>query len=365
MLSNYHRISNLFSQLRSGLRGRTAMIVASGYRKLKAPYLLFLADVVDIVDAKTAGGIKQWRGELCAGQLRLPACTVDLGLPDLTPSQAVQRGIKTLVIGVANDGGFISSAWIPAIVDALEAGLDVACGLHQTLASVASIADAARRNNRLLIEVRQPPNDFKIGSGDKRSGKRLLTVGTDCAVGKKYTALAIEKLMRTRGIKAEFRATGQTGIFISGRGVAIDSVVADFISGAAEWLSPANDDDHWDIIEGQGSLFNPAYAGVTLGLIHGSQPDAMVVCHDARRTTLMGFERFPIPGYQVCIEQYLAAARLTNPDAKVIGISVNTSHLSATDARTLLDRTALETGLPCSDPIRFGVEPIVDQLVGR
>lgn len=335
------------------------------YPSLKAPYLLFLADVIDIVDAKTAAGIKQWRGELCAGQFRLPACTVSLDLPELTPAEAVQRGIKTLVIGVANDGGFISPAWVSALVGALEAGLDVASGLHQTLASVPAIAEAARRHGRALIEVRQPPNNFKIGSGEKRSGKRLLTVGTDCAVGKKYTALAIEQLMRARGIDAEFRATGQTGIFISGRGVAIDSVIADFISGAAEWLSPANKEDHWDIIEGQGSLFNPAYAGVTLGLIHGSQPDAMVVCHDARRTALMGFERFPIPDYQVCIERYVAAARLTNPGAEVVGISVNTSHLTAQQARILLDRTATETGLPCSDPIRFGVAPIVDRLAGH
>jgi uncharacterized NAD-dependent epimerase/dehydratase family protein len=351
--------------LPAGLGGQAVIIGIPGYGKLKAPYLLFLADVVDIVDAKTAAGIKQWRGELCAGQFRLPGCTVDLGLPNLAPAQAVQRGIKTLVVGVAPDGGFVSPAWIPAIIDALDAGLDVASGLHQTLASIPAIADAARRNDRALIEVRQPPNNFKVGSGEKRSGKRLLTVGTDCAVGKKYTALAIEKLMRARGIDAEFRATGQTGIFISGRGVAIDSVIADFISGAAEWLSPANNPAHWDIIEGQGSLFHPAYAGVTLGLIHGSQPDAMVVCHDAQRTALMGFERFPIPSYQFCIERYEAAARLTNPGARVIGISVNTSHLSASDARTLLDRTALETGLACSDPIRFGIEPIIDQLAGQ
>ena len=329
---------------------------------MQAPYLLFLADVTDIVDAKTASGIRQWRGELCGGQLRMPGCRVDLGLPDLTLAAAAARGIKTLIIGVANDGGFIAKHWIPVLVAALEAGLDVASGLHETLASVPAIAAAAKRTSQALIEVRQPPNDFKTGSGAKRSGKRLLTVGTDCAVGKKYTALAIEKSMRVRGLNAEFRATGQTGIFISGHGVAIDSVVADFISGAAEWLSPANSPDHWDIIEGQGSLFNPAYAGVTLGLVHGSQPDAMVVCHDARRVTLLGFERFPIPSYRSCIERYEEAARLTNPAARVVGISINTSHLSDSEARGLVCRTEQETGLPCSDPIRFGVESIVDQL---
>jgi uncharacterized NAD-dependent epimerase/dehydratase family protein len=330
---------------------------------MRAPYLLFLADVTDIADAKTASGIRQWRGELCAGQLRLPGCTVDLGLPDLSANEAAAHGIKTMIIGVVNDGGFIAENWVPPIVSALEAGLDVASGLHDRMDSVPAIATAAARYKQDLIEVRQPPNTFKPGTGQKRSGRRLLTVGTDCAVGKKYTALAIEQSMRKRGLRADFRATGQTGIFISGRGVAIDSVVADFISGAAEWLSPANGPDHWDIIEGQGSLFHPAYAGVTLGLVHGSQPDAMVVCHDAKRHAIMGLDRYAIPDYRHCIDTYLSAARLTNPRARVVGISLNTSHLQESQARDLLTVTANNTGLPCCDPIRFGVEAIVDHLL--
>ncbi|MBL8269894.1 DUF1611 domain-containing protein, partial [Steroidobacter sp.] len=239
--------------------------------QVQPPYLLFLGDATDVADAKTASGIRQWRGELCAGQLRLPEGTVDLGLPDLTPQQAVAKGIKTLIIGIANDGGFIADNWVASLVGALEAGLDIASGLHQRLSDTPAIAEAAKRTGRQLIEVRQPDHNFKPGSGKKRSGKRLLTVGTDCAVGKKYTALAIEKELRKRGVNADFCATGQTGIFISGRGVAIDSVVADFISGAAEWLSPENTPDHWDVVEGQGSLFHPSYAGVTLGLVHGTQ----------------------------------------------------------------------------------------------
>lgn len=331
---------------------------------VQPPYLLFLADVTDIGYAKTAAGIRQWRGELCAGQLRLPECTVDLGLPDLTPAEAIGRGIKTMIIGIANDGGFIAKNWIASIVAALEAGLDVASGLHERLGDEPEIAAAAKRTGRQLIEVRQPENVFKPGSGRKRTGKRLLTVGTDCAVGKKYTALAIEKELRSRGVKADFRATGQTGIFISGRGVAVDSVLADFISGAAEWLSPDNSADHWDVIEGQGSLFHPSYAGVTLGLVHGSQPDAMVLCHDARRSTLMSHEDFPITDFRTCIDVYVSAARLTNPRARVIGVSLNTSHLSDTrEARRLLESTARETSLPCCDPIRFGVGEIIDNLL--
>ncbi|MET0535432.1 MAG: N-acetyltransferase DgcN [Steroidobacter sp.] len=331
---------------------------------VQPPYLLFLADVTDIADAKTAAGIHQWRGELCAGQLRLPGCTVDLGLPDLTPVAAVSRGIKTMIIGIANDGGFIAEHWITSIVSALEAGLDVASGLHERLRDVPAIASAAERSGRHLIEVRQPENVFKPGTGRKRSGKRLLTVGTDCAVGKKYTALAIEKELRARGVKADFRATGQTGIFISGRGVAVDSIIADFVSGAAEWLSPENTSDHWDVIEGQGSLFHPAYAGVTLGLVHGSQPDAMVICHDPRRSTLMGYEDFPIVDFRTCADAYLAAARLTNPNARVVGISLNTSHLKdKRQARKLLEKTTRETSLPCCDPIRLGVGEIIDNLL--
>jgi uncharacterized NAD-dependent epimerase/dehydratase family protein len=327
------------------------------------PYLLFLGDAPDIATAKTAAGIRQWRGELCAGQLRLPGCRVDLGLPDLAPREAAARGIATLLIGIANDGGFIAPAWVPSIVESLEAGLDVASGLHQTLASVPEIAAAAERTGRRLIEVRQPAESFMPGTGRKRSGMRLLTVGTDCAVGKKYTALAIEKEMRARGVDADFRATGQTGIFIAGRGVAVDSVVSDFVSGAAEWLSPPAAPQHWDVIEGQGSLFHPAYAGVTLGLIHGSQPDVLVLCHDASRTALADYEGYAIPSYEACFEAYLAAARLTNPAARFAGVSLNTAQLDGPAAARTVAEVAARVGLPCCDPIRHGVAAIVDRVL--
>ena len=330
---------------------------------IQSPYLLFLGDAPDIATAKTAAGIRQWRPELCAGQLRLPGCRVDLGLPDLAPRDAAVRGIRTLVIGIANDGGFIAPHWVSAIVDALTAGLDVASGLHEPLAGVPEIQAAAQQAGRQLIEVRQPAQSFMPGTGRKRSGKRALTVGTDCAVGKKYTALAIEMEMRSRGVDADFRATGQTGIFISGRGVAVDSVVADFVSGAAEWLSPDAASQHWDVIEGQGSLFHPAYAGVTLGLLHGSQPDALILCHDLARTGIADYEGYPIPSYEQCFEAYLAAARLTNPAVRFAGISLNTSSLDDRVARRAVREVAERTKLPCADPIRDGVAPIVDQIL--
>ena len=288
---------------------------------------------------------------------------MDLGLPDLTPAEAVARGIRTLIIGIANDGGFIAPSWVATIVSALEAGLDVASGLHEPLDGVPQIAAAAKRSGRHLIEVRQPVQSFMPGTGKKRSGKRLLTVGTDCAVGKKYTALAIEKELRVRGVDAEFRATGQTGIFISGRGIAVDSVVSDFISGAAEWLSPPAAPQHWDVIEGQGSLFHPAYAGVTLGLIHGSQPDVMVLCHDLGRTGIADYEGYAIPSYEECFDAYLAAARLTNPSARFAGISLNTSQLDEKAAARSVAEVSDRIALPCCDPIRHGVATIVDRIL--
>jgi len=169
--------------------------------------------------------------------------------------------------------------------------------------------------------------------------------------------------MRARGIDADFRATGQTGIFISGRGIAVDSVVSDFVSGAAEWLSPDAAPQHWDVIEGQGSLFHPAYAGVTLGLIHGSQPDAMVLCHDLSRTGIADYPGYAIPTYAACFEAYLAAARLTNPAARFAGISLNTSQVDDTAASRAIADVEKDTGLPCRDPIRHGAAAIVDRAL--
>ena len=187
-------------------------------------------------------------------------------------------------------------------------------------------------------------------------------VGTDCAVGKKYTALALTKSLKKMSAKATFRATGQTGIMIAGNGIPIDAVVSDFVSGAAELISPDNDPDHWDVIEGQGSLFTPAYAGVSLGLLHGSQPDALVVCHDPTRDHIVGCPAQPIPTVQTCIETNLLLARLTNPDVRCVGVSVNTSLLAPSERKAVMDEIAQETSLPCVDPIIDGIEAIVEQV---
>ena len=326
------------------------------------PYLLFLGDARDDLAAKTAQGIADWRPEWCLGQLRLPACKADVGLPDVSVAEAVERGAATLVIGVANAGGVLPDGWVATVVEALESGLDVASGMHTRLGSFPKVRSAAERRGRRLFDVRHPDRVFATGTGLPRPGKRLLTVGTDCSCGKKYAALAIERELSARGIRADFRATGQTGMLIAERGVSLDAVVADFVSGAAEWLTPANDPEHWDVVEGQGSLFHPSFAGVSLGLLHGAQPDVFVVCHEPTRSRMRGVDH-PLPSLRECIEATAALGRLTNPDIRCVGIALDTSRLDRGAARELLARTEQELGLPCVDPVATGVVAIADHLL--
>ena len=330
--------------------------------QIATPYLMFLGDVPDALAAKTAYGIKDWRPEWCIGQMRLPGCKADLSIPDLTLAEALAKGCRTLVIGVVNAGGVLPDHWVKEIVAAIDAGFDVASGLHVRLSAVPAIAEAASRRGSRLHDVRHSSETFPTGKGTRRAGRRLLTVGTDCSVGKKYTTLALEKGMRERGLDADFRATGQTGVFISGKGVAIDAVVADFISGAVETISPEAAPNHWDLIEGQGSLYHPSFAGVSLGLLHGAQPDAFVVCHEPTRTTMRGVAH-KLPSIRQVIDLTVQLGRLTNPDIRPVGIAVNTQALAEGEARALLDALATEHGLPATDPVRFGVEALVDRIV--
>ncbi|MDT9599722.1 N-acetyltransferase DgcN [Sphingosinicella rhizophila] len=325
-------------------------------------YLLFLGDVRDRLDAKTASGLIDWAPDRCLGQWRLPACGIDLGLPDLDFAEARAQGAKTLVIGVTPFGGAIAEDWIAPIAAALHAGLNVASGMHTRLNNVPAIAEAAARSGASLFDVRVPSAPYAVASGGKRSGKRMLMVGTDCAVGKKYSALAIAREMNARGMKASFRATGQTGILITGSGIPIDAIVSDFVAGAAESLSPDNAPDHWDVIEGQGSLFHPAYAGVSLALLHGSQPDALILCHEAGRTHIDGYPDFPIPDLEECIETNLRLARRTNPDVRCAGISINGRALPADERDEYLRALHERFGIPCFDPVATGAAGLVDHL---
>jgi len=330
---------------------------------LPSPYALFLGDA-DPLTAKTATGIAHWRRDRCVAQVTLPGCTTDLKLPTLSPKAAAAAGARLLIVGVADFGGKIAERWVATLIEALEAGLDLASGLHQRLSDTPAIAQAAKRLGRQLYDVRQPrPEQTPIATGTKRPGRRLLTVGTDCCVGKMFASLAIERELLKRGVGATFRATGQTGIFIAGQGVGIDAVVSDFVAGAAEILSPANKPDHWDVIEGQGSLHHPAYAAVTLGLIHGSQPDALVLCHAIDRDRIDGYPAYATPTLQQAIADNERAARVTNPKARVVGINVNTSKAGDAAAREYLARIEKELGLPCCDAVRTGVSGIVDRLL--
>lgn len=329
---------------------------------LRAPYLIFLGTETNATYAKTGAGIVQWQREKCLGQFHLPGGTVDLGIPELTIAAAAEAGAKSLVIGTAVIGGAIPESWLETLISAMEHGLDIVAGVHTRLNDIPELSRAAGQFGAQLIDVRVPPKDLPVGTGKKRSGKRVLTVGTDCALGKKYTALAIAKELNDRGVAADFRASGQTGIMISGAGIPIDAVVSDFVSGAAEVLSPDNDPDHWDVIEGQGALHHPGYGAVSMGLLLGSQPDAFVVCTEAGRTVVSGWPDFPLPSIQEVIDRTVEIGRRTNPNIKPVGISVNTSSLSEAEALSYLAEVEAETGLPATDPIRFGVGKLVDAL---
>ncbi|MFB3852608.1 MAG: DUF1611 domain-containing protein [Vicinamibacterales bacterium] len=331
--------------------------------KLRKPYLLFLGDVQTSIDAKTAFGLRDWCPDDVVGEWGLPSAKVTLGLPRLSPAEAATRGAGSLVIGVASFGGILPESWFGELEAALGAGLDVVSGLHTRLTSVARLVEASARSGARLIDVRHPTRSFPTASGRKRSGRRVLTVGTDCALGKKYAALALTKELKSLGCKATFRATGQTGLMISGSGIVIDAVVADFIAGAAEELSPDNEPGHWDVIEGQGSLFHPAYAGVTLGLLHGSQPDALVLCHDPTRLEIDGYPGFPVPSLEEAMRRYVEAARLTNPNVRCAGVSVNSSSLDAAKWAAYAGNVSRDLGLPVADPMRGGVNSIALELL--
>lgn len=327
------------------------------------PYLLYLGNPKDELSVKTSRGVAVWRPELCLGEFRSPGSAITLGLPQLGFAEAAAAGARTMIVGVANAGGVINEEMVGHILAALEAGLNVASGLHQRLASNPAIVAAAEAKGLQLFDVREPPAHLDVGNGRPRAGNRLLTVGTDCSVGKMYTTLALEKELQARGVPADFRATGQTGIFIAQSGVPIDAVVADFISGGAEWISPARTDGGWDLIEGQGSLFHPSFAGVSLGLLHGAQPAALVLCHESGRPHMRGLAGRPVPGLKACLAANLEAAKVTSPDVVAVGVALNTSSLSKQAAQDACRAVEDELGLPCEDPVAMGVERIVDKLL--
>ncbi|MDF1855965.1 N-acetyltransferase DgcN [Pseudooceanicola sp.] len=329
---------------------------------IDTPYLLFLGDAPDPLAAKVAQGIRDWRPDNAVGQFRMAGCLADMKLPDMSLAEARAAGAKTLVIGVANRGGLISPAWKKVLIEALEEGFDLASGLHNLLREEPDLKAVAEATGRQLHDVRVPSVKYPIANGEKRTGKRCLAIGTDCSVGKMYTALAMDLEMKARGMKSNFRATGQTGILITGNGVPLDAVVADFMAGSIEWLTPDNDADHWDMIEGQGSLFHVSYSGVTMALVHGGQPDALILCHEPTRTHMRGLPGYKLPSLEDLRDIGLRLAQVANPACTVVGISINSQQMGEAEAADYCAKVEARMGLPCVDPFRHGAARLVDAL---
>lgn len=327
---------------------------------IASPYLLYLGNKKS---AKVAQGIRYWRPETCIGQLRDQDCPLDLGLPDMSIAEAAAAGAKTLVIGIANRGGRFSKRWMPVLEEALMADMDIASGLHDLLRDRGRLRRLAKERGRTLHDVRVHDRDYPLGTGRPRNGKRCLAVGTDSSVGKMYAMLAMEREMKLRGLKSTFRATGQTGILIAGEGVPLDALIGDFMSGAIEYLTPDNDPDHWDLVEGQGSLFHPSYACLTTALLHGAQPDALILCHEPTRKNVRGIKEYSPPSLPDLRDLSLQVAKLTNPHCQVVGISINTGKMRAADAVDLIKQVEDEMQLPTVDPIREGAGKLVDALL--
>lgn len=305
---------------------------------IKFPCLVYLGDVRDVKDAKTALGISEWRPERCTGQLRDSDDAVSVGLMDQTIDQSISSGAKTLLVGVALFETQLPRAMYATILEAIGKGMDIACGLHCKLSDIPEIAKAAALNDVQLVDFRHRTAAYPKGNGEKRSGKRILTVGNDCACGKKFTALSVHRALAETGTPCDFRSTGQTGFLISDSGINNDTIPADFLSGAAEWLSPAAPDCHWDIVEGQGAIYHPSFAAGSVSLLMGTQPDLIVYCIDPLRSKHRGTTK-PLMDYASDINANLLMARRTNPNVKLAAISVMA--LSACGEQTLQELEAL------------------------
>ena len=282
--------------------------------------------------------------------------------------EGLALGPSAVLIGIAPQGGRMPPEWRAWLAEALDHGCDLWSGLHTFLADDPLLAEKARAHGRKIFDLRRPPADLPIASGAAKTVDPLvvLTVGTDCNVGKMTAQLQLTKQLNARGLRTRFVATGQTGIMIEGWGIAVDAVVADFIAGAAERLvlEGARDADVI-LVEGQGSINHPGYSGVTLGLLHGSCPDALILCHQSTREYIGDYRRaawLRIPPLTEYIRLYETIGSAVHP-TKVIGISLNTYDMTDADARQACDQAARETGLPATDPVRFDAAPLVDAVV--
>lgn len=316
-----------------------------------APY-----EVVAVIDS-TRAGTDAWEQ---IGATRSDGTTPPV-LVVATVAEAAERGAEVVLIGTASAGGRIPDSYRPILADALGSGLEVWNGLHERVLDDPALLDAARSGGGRVRELREPPRDLPVGGHRRpREGATVvLTVGSDAAVGKMTASLEIVAALRRLGAKAAFVATGQTGIAIAGGGIAVDAVIADFIAGAAErMVCDAAEDAQWVIVEGQGSLAHPGFSGVTLGLLHGSAPDLMVLCHDASRSAVKNHPGLPIRPLETLVRMYEDAASWSRPPdagpARVVAIALNTAALDERSASRAVFDAAAETGLPAADPVREG-----------
>jgi uncharacterized NAD-dependent epimerase/dehydratase family protein len=283
-----------------------------------------------------------------------------------TVEEAMPLAPTTAAVGVATQGGRFPPEWRELLKDAIRAGLDLESGLHEHISEDPELVALAAEHGVELRDLRKPPPDLNVPTGENLQvpAKIVLTVGSDCAIGKKTVAVELDLAARRRGLKSVFVPTGQTGIWIAGWGIAIDAVVSDFLAGAAERLvvegAARGGELLW--VEGQGSLVHPAYSGVTMGLMHGAAPHAFVLVHKARTTHTEGYPDHPLPPLRDLIELHERASLPLRP-AKVVAIALHTGTLEETDARAEIAAIADDTGLPVDDPVRFGAERLLDSVL--
>jgi uncharacterized NAD-dependent epimerase/dehydratase family protein len=316
---------------------------------------------------KTGRGVIRYRAEDVVAVLdSTRAGETDDGLPVVaTVDDALAFEPTTALVGVATQGGRFPPAWRDLLKDSIGAGLDVESGLHEFISDDDELVALAREHDVELRDLRKPPAGLNVPTGENLShaATTILTVGSDCAIGKMTVSLELDREARRRGIRSEFVPTGQTGMAIAGWGIAVDAVVADFIAGAAERLVVEGVQRGGEVlfVEGQGSLLHPAYSGVTLGLIHGSAPHAYVLCHMAGESVVDGDERYPIPPLSELVALHEQISLLPRP-ARVLAVALNTRLLDEDAARRAIEETEAQTGLPADDPVRFGAGRLVDSL---
>ncbi len=294
-----------------------------------------------------------------------PGETLD-GVPVVASvADALPYEPTTALVGVATQGGRFPPAWRELLKACIEAGLDVENGLHEFLGDDPELAELASRRGVELRDLRRPPTGLDVPTGEnlRIPAQIALTVGSDCAIGKKTVALELDLEARRRGLRSVFVPTGQTGIAIAGWGIAVDAVVADFLAGAAERLVVEGHRRGGELlfVEGQGSLAHPAYSGVTLGLIHGAAPHVFVLCHRAGATVIEGYPEHPLPSLTELIELHERISLPLRP-ATVAALALNTAHLGEDQARRAIEDAAAETGLPADDPVRFGAGPLLEAV---